>query len=412
MRLRLRLARFLTLAPETPLAVLLAVFWYAYHLVCSGWVASSECGAFFAMVATIVALTRRELRPSFHILYFPLFVYALASTISSLAAARSIHAFGESALWGKAMLFPTALILFRNVPRSRIVAVRALMIFGIFASLYGLVQFFVFGERDLDHRITGPAAHVMTLSGLLLPVALIFFVVWLHDLRNLWLAAGTALMSFALLLTFTRSVWIGWFVAVAVLFILKRPRALIYATPLLIFFITFMPLPIFTRVVSSFDTRQSSNLDRIRMVQAGVEMIKDYPLLGVGPANVKEVYPLYRRHDAPRFRIPHLHNNLVQLWAERGVLAPIAYLLLLGLFLRECARAWRTDETGFAEVGVTVTVALAVAGLFEFNFGDTEVFWMLLDVYAIVIATLEGGREAGLPVLPALFRSSKSVTFR
>jgi len=66
-RLRLALARFLTLAPETPLAVLRAVFWYAYHLVCSGWVASSECGAFFAMVAVttvlaVVATARRSER--------------------------------------------------------------------------------------------------------------------------------------------------------------------------------------------------------------------------------------------------------------------------------------------------------------------------------------------------------------
>lgn len=398
---RLGLARFLTLPPETPLAVLLAVFWYVYHLLCAGWVASSECGAFFAMVATAVAWRRHELRPSFQILYFPLFVYALASTASSFAAGRAIHAFGESALWGKVLLFPTAIILFRNVPRSRVVALRALLIFGLFASAFGLVQFFVFGERDLDHRITGPAAHVMTLSGLLLPVAILFLVLWLHDVRNLWLMSGTAVTSFALLLTFTRSVWIGWFVAVAALFILKRPRALIFATPLLILFVTFMPMPLFSRVVSSFDTRQSSNLDRIRMVQAGVEIIKDHPLLGVGPANIKEVYPLYRRHDAPRFRIPHLHNNLVQLWAERGVLAPLAYLLLLGLFLRECASGWRGEQSRFAEAGVAVTIALAVAGLFEFNFGDTEVFWILLDVYAIVIVSLEAGSAGRIAARPS-----------
>ena len=86
--------------------------------------------------------------------------------------------------------------------------------------------------------------------------------------------------------------------------------------------------------------QQSSNLDRIRMAEAGVEIIKDYPLLGVGPANVKEVYPLYRKHDAPRFRIPHLHNNVIQLWAERGVLAS-PRTSCSSLFLRECARGWR-----------------------------------------------------------------------
>jgi O-antigen ligase len=208
----------------------------------------------------------------------------------------------------------------------------------------------------------------------------------------LWLLAGVAVVTFALLLTFTRSAWVGWVVATTILLISKRPRMLIFAAPAVVFFITFMPLPLFGRLVSSFDTRQSSNLDRIRMIQAGVEMIKDYPLLGVGPANVKEVYPLYRKPDAPRFRIPHLHNNLVQLWAERGVLAIVAYLIFLGLFLRECARAWNGPASRFAEIGVAVTFGLAAAGLFEFKFGDTEVFWILLDICALVVACTEQAR--------------------
>lgn len=394
MSLRQTLARALGLPADLPLSVSLAVFWYLVHLLCAGWVASSEIAALFAMVAVAVAIKRHELRPSFHILYFPLAVYGLVSTLSALNAGRALHSFGENALWLKMLLFPTALILFREVRRSRILALRAMLAFGAFASLFGLVQYFGFGDRDLDHRITGPAAHVMTLSGLLLPIGLIFLVLWLHDRRNAWLLAGTALTSFAILLTFTRSVWIGWLVAVIALIILKRPRSLIFVTPAILLFVSFMPMILFSRLVSSFDVRQSSNLDRIRMVQAGVEIIKDYPLFGVGPANMKEVYPLYRRHDAPRFRIPHLHNNLVQLWAERGVLAPVAYLLLLGLFLRECAAGWCGEQSRFAEAGVAVTVGLTVAGLFEFNFGDTEVFWILLDVYALVIAALEGGGKA------------------
>jgi O-antigen ligase len=378
-------AWFLELPPETPLAILMAFFWYNYHVFCAGWVASSEVGATFAMAATIVALWRREFRFVFHILYFPLIVYGIASTLSAVFSG-SEHAFGESALWGKMLLFPTALILYRNVPQSREFVLRWMLRFAVFASGWALFQYFILGERDLDHRITGPAAHVMTLSGLLLPIALIYLVLWMHDRKNWWLLGGAAMTSLTLLLTFTRSVWLGWLIAVGVLFVLKRPRALIIAVPALLIFVSFLPMSLFTRAVSTFDTRQSSNLDRIRMAEAGVEIIRDHPLLGVGPGNIKEAYPLYRRHDAPRFRIPHLHNNLIQLWAERGVLAPIAYLLLLGLLLRECWRAWRGPEARWAEIGVAVTVALFVAGLFEFNFGDTEVFWVLLDIYALVIS--------------------------
>lgn len=388
MTARQRFARLLTFPDDTPLAILLLVFFYCGHLMCAGWVATSELGALFAMTTMAYALRKRVLRPSFHILYFPLFLYGAVSTISSLASFRTMHSIGENGLWAKMLLFPTALILFREVPRSRIIALRCMLAFGAFASAVGLLQF-VFGQRDLDHRITGPATHVMTLSGLLLPVGLVFLVLWLHEVRNPWLALGTVLTSTALLLTFTRSVWLGWLFATTAVLIFKRPRLLVFATPALLLFLSFMPMPLFSRMVSSFDVRQQSNLDRIRMVQAGVEIIKDYPLLGVGPANIKEKYPLYRKHDAPRLRIPHLHNNFMQLWAERGVLAPVAYFLLIGLFLRECAKAWNGPQSRFAEAGLAVTVGLAVAGLFEFNFGDTEVFWMLLDVYAIVIASVE-----------------------
>jgi O-antigen ligase len=382
--------------------VAFAAYCYLIHLLFSGWVASSESFAFFAILATLWAVHRRLLRPQFHVLYFPLALYCAVSTISALAASRRLHAGGEIALWGKALLFPCAYILMRNLPELRTLAVKALLIFGSFSALYGLVQYVALGQRDLEHRITGPAAHVMTLSGLLLPVALLSLVLLLHDPLNRWLMASTLLTTIALVLTFTRSVWIGWFAAVAVIVVLRRPRALIWAAPAAILLIALMPLSFFARMTSSFDMKVESNLDRVRMLEAGVEIIKDYPLLGVGPANVKEVYPLYRRHDAPRFRVPHLHNNLVQLWAERGVLALGAYLLLLVLFLRECARGWRGDAAPFAEAGVAVAVGLTAAGFFEFNFGDTEVFWILLDVMAIVVAAVRQGEPLNEPASPAV----------
>jgi hypothetical protein len=48
-------------------------------------------------------------------------------------------------------------------------------------------------------------------------------------------------------------------------------------------------------------------------------------------------------------------------------------------------------------------VALAAAGLFEFNFGDTEVYWMMLDTFALVIAYLQCPPGSNEPA-PALVR--------
>jgi O-antigen ligase len=207
--------------------------------------------------------------------------------------------------------------------------------------------------------------------------------------RKWWQLVACLLSTLTLLLTFTRSVWLGWAIAALVVVLVSRARIAFYALPVVVLFITFMPLDLFGRLISTFDLKQSSNFDRIRMLEAGTEMIRDHPVLGLGLTNVKETYALYRKHDAPRPRPPHLHNNVVQLWAERGILGLASYLLLLVLFLRECVAGWNGPQRVWAEVGVAVAVSLTVAGLFEFNFGDTEVFYMMLNLFALVVVQLE-----------------------
>ncbi|HUP59892.1 MAG TPA: O-antigen ligase family protein [Thermoanaerobaculia bacterium] len=374
------------------LLIRLAAVAYILHILFHPKIALLMIWAFATVLAIAWAIARGDARFSFHVFYYPLILFGAVSTISALAADRRIHSWGENTLWFKMLIFPAALILFREAPRIRERVLYAYALLAGGSSVWALIQFAFLGYRDLEHRISGPASHVMTFSGILLPLSLMFLLLWWHERKPLWLAV-TVISTITLLLTFTRSVWIGWMAAVLVLLMLVRSRVRFYALPALLLFITLLPLPLFSRLMSTFDLREESNFDRIRMIEAGVEMIKDHPLLGVGPANVKEAYPLYKKHDAPRARPPHLHNNFVQLWAERGILGLAAYLVLIGLVLRQCAIAWRGGNRMWAEIGVAVTVSLTVAGLFEFNFGDTEVFYLMLNLFALLAAsTQEGGR--------------------
>jgi len=374
---------------------------YLIHILFHPKIALLMLSAFAVIFAVTWAIARGEAQFSFHILYYPLALYGIVSTISTLAAERRIHAGYEGVLWYKMLVFPAAIVLFRDVPRLRELVLYPYALLASGSSIWALIQYVFLDQRDLEHRISGPSSHVMTFSGLLLPLSLMFLLLWWRERKPLFLIV-TLLSTLTLLLTFTRSVWLGWAAAVLALLMLTRTQIRYYAVPALLLFITFLPLSLFGRLISTFDMSQSSNFDRIRMLQAGVEMIKDHPLLGVGPANVKEVYALYKKHDAPRPRPPHLHNNVVQLWAERGILGLAAYLVFLVLFLRQCAVAWNTNRT-WAEIGVAIAVSLTIAGLFEFNFGDTEVFYLTLNLFALVIAYLEGGlpgRQAGWKPAP------------
>ena len=382
-----------------PAALRIAAVIYLLHILAQGKTALSEITAFLTIVFLGFALGRGNVRLSFHILYFPLFLYGLASTLSAVVNGATIHAFADAITWFKILIFPAALIIFRSVPVMRHLALRTQIAFAVIISLNGIFEYLAQDQSTLENRITGPVSHVMTYSGLLLPPALLLLVLAFHR-RRPWLIASTVVLSLALFLTYTRSVWLGWGIAAILLLILERPRWIPFAAAGALFFLTLMPMSFFSRIVSTFDVEQSSNLDRIRMAEGGIEMIKDYPVTGVGPAYIKEVYPLYRRADAPRFRIPHLHNNVLQLWAERGVLGLIAYLTLMALFLRECARGWRGPNREFAQAGLGITVGLAVAGLFEFNFGDIEVFFLTLGMMALIVAFLERPDEPAPNELP------------
>ena len=392
-----------------PTALRCSAIFYILHILFQAKVAPAEVCGFFAALFLAWSIGKGWAKPSFHILYLPLLLYGVVSTVSALAADVRIHGAFEAMLWIKMSIFPTALILFRTIPVLRNIALKTHITAVVIIALWGILQYFVHDRRALEQRITGPTTHVMTFSGILLATSLLLLVLSAHR-RKPWLWAATAIVSFALLLTFTRSVWYGWLLAVFVLVAVKRPRWLPAAAGILLLFITLMPMDFFSRFVSAFDAEQSSNLDRIRMAEAGIEIIKDYPVLGVGPANIKEVYPLFRKPDAPRFRPPHLHNNLIQLWAERGILGVTAYLLLLILFLRECYRGWRGPAREFAHAGAALTIGLGYAGLFEFNFGDTEVFYLMLTLFALLVSYLEAARpadeaasnEVAPPVVPAV----------
>jgi O-antigen ligase len=125
------------------------------------------------------------------------------------------------------------------------------------------------------------------------------------------------------------------------------------------------------------------------MASAGLTIIAERPLFGLGPEVVKQRYPLYRPPTAPRFSVPHLHNNFLQLAAERGLPALFAFLGLIAVSFTVAWRGFvreggRTGPRADLHAGVMLALfAFCVAGLFEYNWGDTEVQRPLLFVLAL-----------------------------
>ena len=382
---------------DTPPRLARAAFWlYAGHLWTLFGIALSNGLAGLAVLAApgVGRGERRQPRDrSVAALDAAVGFYVLALLVAMAASYRpevSLRAASEIFTLATLVLAPRLVRGERDVRR----VVDGIVIVGTLVALWGLAQ----GLGDyggIDRRIRGPFSHWMTFSGFLLVcdlllAAQVFFArrrgSW--PLRALRLAALAAINA-ALFGSLTRSAWVGLVGALAAAAAMRSPRRLLWALPAALLFVLLAPVPVLQRAWSIFDLSDRSNYDRLCMVEAGLRMVAEQPLTGLGPEMVEERYAIYRSPTAPRYESPHLHNAYLQLAAERGLPGLAAYLVLMGLAL---GAAWRGYRREGGRAGpradlwagcLLALVAFGLAAFFEHNWGDTEVQRLVLFVMAI-----------------------------
>jgi O-antigen ligase len=341
----------------------------------------------------LLALKRRRFQaPAF---IWPLLIY---TGWSLLAAAASTDPAVSLAASRKMLIFLVVPVIAAAFPNRRSLEfpVWALYGSGLVASLYALGYYFFKARGAAEPvRIRGFMGHYMTQAGLLglfLALALAWGVFGKGRPRMLWAAvllpAGAALMA-----TLTRNAWIGVGTALAVVLALWKPRALLLVPLLAGLFYAAGPVSVKSRVRSIFDPRDNSNIARLEYVRAGLKIVGERPIFGTGPNTVHVIFqdPKYGLGDYARGNV-HLHNNFLQIAAERGIPALLAWLAFLAAaavaLLRRFKKGIGTIRI-LAAGGLAALAALVTAGFFEYNFGDSEVALLLLLLISLPFA----GRE-------------------
>jgi O-antigen ligase len=347
-----------------------------------------------AVVLWVVALRTGSVRWRPAALYLPILLYVVASlgaVVFSQDPAHSVHELGDLLTL---VLVPMTVSLFDEERWDRLL--QALTVVATASSIVGLWQY-AHGASDLEHRLRGLTTHYMTFSGWTLMVMLLLLAdMAFHRNRRrlLWTFPAFAICGAAIFLSYTRNAWVGLAAGLVLLAAVWKPKAFLLYPVLAVVLFVVLPRPVIHRFVSIVDLRQPANYDRLCMVISGEEMVQDHPLFGVGLGMVERRYPLYRRDDAPRWRIPHLHDNVLQVTAECGLFGLAAYLAILVVFFRHTWRALRAARGGAfpALAGCFLAVAgITVAGLFEYNWGDAEVWIVTLVCLSIPFALMKEG---------------------
>jgi O-antigen ligase len=347
-------------------------------------------------------------------MFWPLAVYAGATLVSAAWSPYPATSLLDCKQLFLFAIVPIAYRLFHGERALKVVDV--IITVGALNAVYGIVQYGILDFDNIEKRIQGNLGHYMTYSGVIMMVACIAFARVMFRRRDrMWAALVLPAVMVALVLTLSRNAWVGACAGIGALFLLKDVRhALRFAAALpiaLALLVAFAPASITDRLMSMASLNDqfkqseegmmsnASNRDRVAMAKMGVLIVRDYPLTGVGPDMIIEVYPTYRSkvRGAVSQLNSHLHNVPLQIAAERGLPALAIWLWFVVTLLRDFLRKRKTSPVpSLATAGIACVVAMLAAGMFEYNFGDSE-FLMLF----LVVITLPYAADRHPPAVPA-----------
>jgi O-antigen ligase len=240
----------------------------------------------------------------------------------------------------------------------------------------------------------------MTFGALQLSVLSLLLAQWFFSSRKmpLWTYGSVAIISAAILLNGTRSIWLATGAALLYLVWFWRPKMILLVPVVAGAAFLLAPPNTRERLLSVVHPQADIDSNRHRTVTfwTGVEMIKAHPWFGLGPEEIARNFdsyvPAYIGRPLPIGYYGHLHNIYVQYAAERGIPGLLCVLWFIGLVVWDATRGIirvrgaRSQELFVLHGTIAVVIGILAGGIFEYNLGDSEVLMMFNCVVALSYA--------------------------
>ncbi len=267
----------------------------------------------------------------------------------------------------------------------------------LLCSLFALSKFMVLAEPRLDGLLTPMTfAHIYGPS-LCLVVALGFACTFRYKIdvetKLIWLAA-VIVAGLCVLLTFTRGVWFGCFVALTVMGFIRDRRtgfAIVLGGGLIVLLLQ-EAWPLFhSRLLQAFYFRDNYDKERVALWQANWHIFKQYPILGIGwGENWRRIREFYDQLGFPQGQFEgHAHNQYLQFMAGTGIMGLSIYLYVCIFFFSYALKLLFKTREMFAKglmLGcIGAMLCFYLAGLTESNFEHEKVRQLILLVWALVM---------------------------
>lgn len=384
------------------LAKLLPFFITLFVLFSMVSISLSQIFLAHAFIILVILVAKKQIKVSFPPFFWGMIIYCALSILASFFSVNP----------GVSLIDSKDLLLFLIIPivymglrqTNEIKRANLALLASAYVSIFYSLFTYVFKAAP-GERVQGFMGHYMTQAGVMLlfgALALSIFIFSRDKARFFW-GLGFLLSVLILILTSTRSAWIGMIIATSVVLFFFKPKALIFvpiATALILFL---SPKEVKNRALSIFSTRSYSNAQRLEYLNAGIKIIKEFPIFGTGPNTVEMEFqnPKYGLSEEAKQNV-HLHNNILQIAAERGIPTLLVwFVFLVWLLISLIKLAPNKDPALFPLTVAAIAAFLAhfAAGFFEYNFADAEVAALFFYIMTIPFAQARNLEKSDTPDL-------------
>jgi O-antigen ligase len=384
-----------TRAPAAP-GLERVTFWLLLAFVASLQISIAAAGILLAamLVGWAAVLVRSRVPPAAPRFFLPLVIYAAATLVSSAFSVDPATSFLDNKQLLLFLIVPAVYHVARG--RNANLVIDVLVTVGAASAAIGIIQYGVLQYDSLRLRPQGALSHYMTYSGVLMLVICAAVARLVFGTRDrIWPALVMPALVVALAVSLGRNAWVGACVAVGLLLVLKdfRLTALLPIAIAAVFALA--PDSVTTRMMTMFDVQDPTNQDRLAMVEVGARIIAGDALTGAGPNMIPRVYGQYRPEYAVQPVNPHLHNVPLQIAAERGLPALAIWAWFVVALITGLVRLFRQGgDQMLAAAALAATAAMLSAGLFEYNFGDSEFLMLFLVMVTLPFAAANDAAAA------------------
>ncbi len=373
------------------------------------------CAGFW-IILTVSDPVRNDVTP-IHVLVALYWMISVIATAASPVKMAALDGLIKLTLY---MLFFALSAKLLRSPQLRSWLITAYLHVALLVSAAGIRQWYFGADAlatwvDPDSSLAGTTrvysflGNPNLLAGYLIP-SVIFsaaaIVVWKHWMPKALAVVMLCVNSACLILTFSRGGWIGFvsggFICV-LLFAhwwsrllpqfwrrLVIPAVLGLSAAVVVFAVATVD-PIRDRVASIFVGRNdSSNNFRINVWMSVLEMIRDRPILGIGPGNdaFNKIYPFYQQ---PGYTALSAYSILLEVLVEVGVVGFSCFLWLLlvtfnqGWVQLQRLRAIANTQGFWLMAAIATMVGMLMHGLVDtvwYRPQISTVWWLLVALVA------------------------------